>query len=60
MKTVAEGVEDEEQLQILHDLGCNLAQGYLFARPMPAIEMTTLLAAAAGGRTLAGLDSRRF
>jgi Amt family ammonium transporter len=54
MKIVAEGVEDEEQLQVLDDLGCDLAQGYLFARPMPAVEMTDLLAAAAAGGTLRG------
>ena len=50
MKTVGEGVEDEEQLQVLAHLGSDLAQGYLFARPMPAVEMTDLLAATPGGR----------
>ena len=49
MKTVAEGVEDEQQLQVLDHLGCDFAQGYLFARPVPAVEMTNLLEAAAGG-----------
>ena len=52
MKVVAEGVEDEEQLQILDDLGCDLAQGYRLARPMPAGEMTSLLEAAAAGDAL--------
>jgi len=54
MKIVAEGVETEEQLQLLDSLGCDLAQGYLFARPMPAIEMTKLLAPATDRITLAG------
>ena len=35
MQVIAEGVESEEQLAILRRLGCQLAQGYHFARPMP-------------------------
>jgi diguanylate cyclase (GGDEF)-like protein len=38
LKTVAEGVETDEQLSILKQLGCDLGQGYLFARPRPADE----------------------
>ena len=41
---VAEGVETEEQLRELQRLGCNRAQGYLLARPMPAAAVTRLLA----------------
>ena len=33
---VAEGVETEEQLRILKDLGCALVQGFYFSRPLPA------------------------
>jgi diguanylate cyclase (GGDEF)-like protein len=38
MRVVAEGVEDEATLELLHDLGCDLAQGYCISRPKPADE----------------------
>ena len=33
--SVAEGVEEREQLQILEDIGCTYAQGYLYNKPIP-------------------------
>jgi diguanylate cyclase (GGDEF)-like protein len=41
----AEGVETESQLEILHDLGCDRAQGFLLARPLPAADLAGLLRA---------------
>ncbi len=40
---VAEGVEDQESLDALAALGCDEAQGYLIARPMPASQFETWL-----------------
>ena len=36
LKTIAEGVEDETQLEILRELGCDEVQGYLWGKPMSA------------------------
>jgi EAL domain-containing protein (putative c-di-GMP-specific phosphodiesterase class I)/PleD family two-component response regulator len=39
LRVVAEGVETPEQHQLLSDLGCDLMQGYLHAKPMPSEEV---------------------
>ena len=44
LKTVAEGVETEAELSFLRQQRCDEIQGYLFSRPLPAIEFTKLLA----------------
>jgi diguanylate cyclase (GGDEF)-like protein len=44
LSIIAEGVEDERQAQILQALGCPLAQGYLFARPLAPAALIEWLA----------------
>ncbi|MBA3060265.1 MAG: EAL domain-containing protein [Nitrospirae bacterium] len=43
LKTIAEGVETEEQWKILRLLRCHMGQGYLFSKPMPAEDVEKLL-----------------
>jgi len=43
LRVVAEGVEREEQLSFLRELGCDCGQGFLFAIPMPIDELSKLL-----------------
>ncbi len=39
LEVVAEGVETEQQLDVLRELDCDYAQGFLFSRPVPAAEL---------------------
>ncbi len=43
LKTVAEGVEREEQVKILREIGCDFGQGYYFGKPMPPEEFERLV-----------------
>jgi EAL domain-containing protein (putative c-di-GMP-specific phosphodiesterase class I) len=45
MTTTAEGVETEQQRNMLRILGCTEMQGYLFSRPVPDVEIRRLLSA---------------
>ena len=40
LKTVAEGVENDEQLNALKQMGCDIVQGYYFSKPLPVDEFT--------------------
>jgi len=49
---VAEGVEDEDALDMLIEYGCNSAQGYYFSRPCAAEALTPWLSESSfGART---------
>lgn len=43
LTVVAEGIENVSQMQYLRLLGCESGQGYLFSRPLPAMEVEKLL-----------------
>ncbi|MBK1657725.1 putative bifunctional diguanylate cyclase/phosphodiesterase [Paracraurococcus ruber] len=50
LEVVAEGVETERQAAMLHNLGCDHAQGFLFARPMPLAALEDWLRARVTGK----------
>jgi EAL domain-containing protein (putative c-di-GMP-specific phosphodiesterase class I) len=69
LKTVAEGIETHHESHKLQALGCDVGQGYLFAKPMPKDQFVALLRrrvvrssdhaeAVAGGRALQGFSPR--
>src|SRR3954447_5826842 len=51
LRSVAEGVEDEDTQDLLTAMGCDAAQGYLISRPLPDHAITPWLAARAARRT---------
>jgi diguanylate cyclase (GGDEF)-like protein/PAS domain S-box-containing protein len=57
LRVAAEGVETEEMLALLRQAGCDEAQGYLFARPMPIGELSRFLAFQTESRRRDGPDA---
>ncbi|MEV4542335.1 EAL domain-containing protein [Micromonospora echinaurantiaca] len=57
LRVVAEGVEDERTWRMLHAAGCDAAQGWFYARPMPAEELVGWLARYRPVRPLGGPDN---
>lgn len=56
MDVVAEGIETREQYRLLRQMGCRYGQGFLFAKPMPAEDVSHLLSLP--GRILPDPESR--
>jgi len=50
LKVTAEGVETQDQARVLRDLRCDLVQGYLFGRPMRAIDVPATIARRTSGK----------
>jgi diguanylate cyclase (GGDEF)-like protein/PAS domain S-box-containing protein len=58
LTVIAEGVETKAQLASLRSLGCHSAQGYYFARPLPADAVTAFLRRSFEGMASSGSDRR--
>jgi EAL domain-containing protein (putative c-di-GMP-specific phosphodiesterase class I) len=54
MTVIAEGVQTEQQRDVLAELGCRLAQGHLYARPMTELDLRDTIARAGAGVAVAG------
>ena len=49
LKVVAEGVETQEQLEMLSQLDCEEYQGYIFSRPVSAMDLAPMLSELTAG-----------
>jgi EAL domain-containing protein (putative c-di-GMP-specific phosphodiesterase class I) len=58
LKTVAEGIEKGEEAEKLAEIGCDIGQGYLFAKPMPKSEFLAALSRRLVGPPKAGGTER--
>ena len=56
LSVAAEGIEDEATLEVLRSSGCDIAQGYLFGKPLAAADMERWLNDAARGKRVVGIS----
>ena len=59
METTAEGVELQDEITLVRDLGCSHIQGYVYGRPVPNEEVLLQLGVSAGVATAAGFKTSR-
>jgi EAL domain-containing protein (putative c-di-GMP-specific phosphodiesterase class I) len=45
LEIVAEGIEDEASGQLLHEMGCQIGQGYVYSKPLPFDAFVSFLSA---------------
>jgi len=60
MRVVAEGIEDEETLSMLRELGCDVVQGYFVGRPAPPESMDLGSGATEAGPVMPAVVARRL
>jgi EAL domain-containing protein (putative c-di-GMP-specific phosphodiesterase class I) len=59
LKTVAEGLETETQLEQLREIGCEMVQGFLLARPLTPQSASSLLRSHATSSTFSAASAGR-
>lgn len=59
LEVIAEGVETQSEFEYLRDKHCDIVQGYLFSRPLDAVNMTRLLEAEYVCSNITGSDQQR-
>ena len=57
MEVLAEGIETREQAEFLHSVGCSNLQGYLFSKPVSAVDFQDFVSREAAGAVDATGDS---
>ena len=60
LHTLTEGVETEEQFEFLRSIGCEIVQGYLFGRPLPLAESTSLYAGPGSKLAIESMSSEAY